>query len=607
LFTQLIFILKLFFFCLLLFSASPESIAGNHLFHFKKLLHYKPLFFKKGFKSSATEKFFFVHPKGHQNPSLEIEASLEAIRSNRPVGRMKKHFACSFPARYQILKEMEPTLKSNPIECPELTNWLEAFGATNSYIVYSSAYPSNPASMFGHTFLRFDRLVDKKSNTTSDLRGYSISFMATIDPSDNPIEYTFRGLAGGYDGHINIKPYYMNVGIYNNAESRDLWEYEINLNKDEMTFLLKHVWEIMQNTGFSYYFFDENCSWMILKILEAVRPHIEFHSANDLFVLPQETLKDIALHFNSPKPKRRESLGSKIERKYRDLSMRKQELFSKALKSNEVLENINSYSLLDLLALEWKYRNYKAKTHLSDREKNLFMTTYRKLAKTSKSEKKELNRPIIKDNHPIKAHNIHNMRAVLGNEWHKLTVRYGIHDIHDPPTGYAPNALITAFQADLAYREDKIELDQLMVIDITSLENFYLYYPKISWKIRLSVNNLEEDQSFFPTSPILHGGIGLSHHFKYLQFYFIPGLISWYHNEKYHINAAIHTGGKIQMHPTFMLSGEKVHVIEEADHVDHYKLSLLYTPIENYTLAIKLEKPSGQSIKNIGLEFGLYF
>lgn len=44
-------------------------------------------------------------------------------------------------------------------------------------------------------------------------------------------------------------PYYRKVKEYGDFESRDLWEYELNLTPEETRFLVSHIWE-MQHVSF---------------------------------------------------------------------------------------------------------------------------------------------------------------------------------------------------------------------------------------------------------------------------------------------------------------------------------------------------------------------
>ena len=102
---------------------------------------------------------------------------------------------------------------------------------------------------------------------------YGINFAANQNPKDNPIEYVINGLFGLYDGQFAIFPYYFKVNEYNEAESRDMWEYRLSFNTEEIEWAYSHLWELGA-ASFPYYFFSDNCSYHILSILEIARPSL---------------------------------------------------------------------------------------------------------------------------------------------------------------------------------------------------------------------------------------------------------------------------------------------------------------------------------------------
>ena len=64
------------------------------------------------------------------------------------------------------------------------------------------------------------------------------------------------------------RPFYLKTQGYSNLESRDLWDYDLDLTPAQIAFLLKHAWE-MGSTYSDYYFFTKNCSYQLLTLLEA--------------------------------------------------------------------------------------------------------------------------------------------------------------------------------------------------------------------------------------------------------------------------------------------------------------------------------------------------
>jgi hypothetical protein len=74
--------------------------------------------------------------------------------------------------------------------------------------------------------------------------------------------YAIKGLFGFYRGYYSILPYYAKIQEYRDVSDRDIWEYPLNLEYEEVIKLLMHIYEL--NAIYSdYYFFDENCSYFL--------------------------------------------------------------------------------------------------------------------------------------------------------------------------------------------------------------------------------------------------------------------------------------------------------------------------------------------------------
>jgi hypothetical protein len=121
--------------------------------------------------------------------------------------------------------------------------------------------------MYGHTLLRVDA---KDQDEKTRLLAYAINYAANTNET-NGVAFAINGLFGGYPGTFSMMPYYLKVREYSDMENRDVWEYELNLSPDVVDRVLMHVWELGP-IYFDYYFFDENCSYYLLELLEAARP-----------------------------------------------------------------------------------------------------------------------------------------------------------------------------------------------------------------------------------------------------------------------------------------------------------------------------------------------
>ncbi len=104
--------------------------------------------------------------------------------------------------------------------------------------------------------------------------------------------YAVKGLGGGYPGRFSTIPYYLKVKNYSNLENRDLWEYRLNLSQDQIDRLVLHLWEL-GSTHFDYYFFDENCSYHLLSLLEVANPELRLRDRFPLWVIPADSLRPV--------------------------------------------------------------------------------------------------------------------------------------------------------------------------------------------------------------------------------------------------------------------------------------------------------------------------
>ncbi len=69
-------------------------------------------------------------------------------------------------------------------------------------LVFPSAFMNNPASMFGHTFLR----VDQKGQTEQTrILAYTINYAADVPPDEGPA-YPIKGIFGLYKGQFSTPP-----------------------------------------------------------------------------------------------------------------------------------------------------------------------------------------------------------------------------------------------------------------------------------------------------------------------------------------------------------------------------------------------------------------
>ncbi|WP_413700811.1 DUF4105 domain-containing protein [Psychromonas sp. KJ10-10] len=258
-------------------------------------------------KSEIDSEAFFLDERGKVDPYAELQATVNAFNGIGLTIQAREQIICRFPARYKWLKNK---IENNwlDINCPEFEKWQSVINPKGITLVFPTAFMNNPSSMFGHTLLRIDT---KNQTRNKELVAFAVNFAAQPDVQDNATTYAFKGLVGQYPGYFSLMPYYKKVREYNDLESRDIWEYKLNLTSEEVYLVLLHLWEL-QNARFDYYFIDENCSYQLLALLQLARENLDLTSAFNLHVIPSDTVATLRDNELLQEPNYRPAFGTKL-------------------------------------------------------------------------------------------------------------------------------------------------------------------------------------------------------------------------------------------------------------------------------------------------------
>jgi hypothetical protein len=270
-----------------------RSAEWSSLLHLRKL----PL---RAAQSEADGPDFFFAPQGKIDPDAELEATLrafagppvveddpQAVPGDTRTRVGTQHPQCRFPARYAYLR-IALTIDGQRLPeqpCPRFQEFRRRVDPGGATLIFAAAYVNHPASAFGHTLLRLDR----RSAPGLPLLGYAVNFSA-VPTTSNGVLYALGGLTGRFRGFFSLLPYYLKVKEYADLESRDLWEYPLNLTQEQVDQMLRHIWEL-GSTWFDYWFLDENCSYHLLSLIEVAVPGTHLRETFPLWTLPVDTLK----------------------------------------------------------------------------------------------------------------------------------------------------------------------------------------------------------------------------------------------------------------------------------------------------------------------------
>lgn len=464
----------------------------------RRLGHYQRGWF--GWVSEEDAPGFFLSPSGKRNPRAELDATLRAFfQPARPDVEGSSHPQCRFPARYAWLKSrlgFDPARLPEQ-SCPRFDAWYERLSPGSVTLLFASAYLSNPASMYGHTFLRLNR-KDRPANER--LNDYCVNFAAD-SPTRNGIVFAIKGLVGGYDGKFSTLPYYMQVQHYNNIESRDLWEYDLNLSSAAVDRLVRHLWE-MGDARFDYFFLTENCSYALLPLLEVAEPSLNLSRQFHLRVIPADTVRAIV-----------EMPGLVTARRVRPSYLRvvlaRRELLDDA--ERQAVERMGrgkeplSFPSLDGMAPErqalvldsgldyFRYRHGFARFQSPEvdaaERKILIRRGQVPVAPNRVPEPK-----IPSEAPPESGHPTGRVAAGVGRgrgqRFQELSLRPALHDFLDEPTGYVPGSRLEMFHLVLRRREEpaRLYVQRLAVVDIQSMTPLESWVKTASWKAFLGLD-----------------------------------------------------------------------------------------------------------------------
>ena len=276
-----------FFFIFFVFSlpstASEQSLIDlSKNKQWLKLLHYKDTSFNQSY---ITSQDFFLSTVVETSSLEELRATIDAfylpLKENES---NDTHALCRFPARLSLIKkELNlSTYGELPVlECSQYKVWRKQIKNDSISLVFASGYMSNPASMYGHLLLKFSDSDNHKSNNLLD---NSLNYGAIVPNDENPLVYVLRGVFGGYDASFSDQQFFKHKHNYGNIELRDMWEYKLTLTKEDISFIIDHLWEVLPSK-FDYYFIDENCAYHFAKLIELVLDD-PIISNDSLWVLP---------------------------------------------------------------------------------------------------------------------------------------------------------------------------------------------------------------------------------------------------------------------------------------------------------------------------------
>lgn len=451
--------------------------------------------------SEIDDSRFFLSKNGKTNAKDELHATLESLLNEKRFDNNST--ACRFPARKSWLKD-QLNIKDFPqVTCTEYDKILDRLNPKSATLVFPSAHINSPASMFGHTFLRINSAYKSK------LLSYAINYAANANPdTENGVIFAIKGLFGGYYGKYSLLPYYEKLKEYRDTEQRDIWEYDLDLNEEEVLKMVKHMWEL-NGTHSNYYFFTENCSYNMLWFIEIARPSVHLREYFTYQVTPLETIH-ASLSENLIKEKYYRASKRTILLKYESLLKAKNLSIPKKLVNSEISiddiiqdNSISTQQKMYILESSIEFLEYSFSKN--DMDKQLYLEQFHNITKARATLGKGKKLNISTPTNPINSHRAVRAAAGFGSRESQainfLGIRPAYHSLEDSNYGFLRGTEIEFMDVLLSYSDKKMEVENATIISIVSLAQRSEFFDSFSWRTKFGwdKNYIDDKSNFIAT------------------------------------------------------------------------------------------------------------
>lgn len=446
--------------------------------------HYRQNGLMGGWKSQADDTAFFLSSQGVDNPKAELHATIRALWQVEK-GEPDQHAQCRFPARYNWLKKaLSVSDDDSPIQpCPEYEEWFETINPGSATLIFPAAYINGPSSMFGHTLLRINPNDDRSG---TPLVAYALNYAASTDGSDNGMMFAFKGIFGGYPGSFALVPYYEKIKQYSDMENRDIWEYQLNLSLDEVKQLMRHAWEV-RKIRFDYFFFDENCSYRLLVMLDVARPGLKLAEQFSATAIPADTVRVIERAQLFDGIDYRPSNTTILKHRLNSFDEHQRESLVAVLEQEPMSPNLEPQQKARQLELAYDLLLYSIRDENLPRDPRSGYAYQLLKARSNVTESAQWDEPEQPEIRAEQGHLSRRVALTLGRsdeqEYVGMRLRPAYHDVLDPSPGYGKGMQINFLDVELRYYDDtnQFKLEQMKIIDILSLSPRDKFFKPISW------------------------------------------------------------------------------------------------------------------------------
>ncbi|MGD2171211.1 MAG: DUF4105 domain-containing protein [Gammaproteobacteria bacterium] len=443
---------------------------------------------------------YFLSPEGRTDPLKELTATLKAYKEPFD-DKADQHARCRFPARYLWLSQrlVLDDYRVIPPQCVSLRKSQRKLQLKSISLMYVTGYLGNPASSFGHSFIKLNTRNNFGDSSLFDL---SISYGADVPENENVFLYIYRGLFGKYEAKISDKYFYSDDLVFSSTEFRDIWEYQLKLTDQQLLLFQLHMWEIL-GQRFQYYFLHRNCGYELSRILEVVIDEDLVKSA-DFYFLPIETFHSLA-EISSDKTIMEEVVyhpsGQKIVyENYQRLTDRERRFVKQIMDKDRLdislLESLEEGQQIAIIDFLLEYHNYLL-TREPDNE--AFEESKRQLLvkrfglAPRKAAEIEIDRyasPLASDKPGLLAAKYNDLES--GDDF--LTLGYSPYSAQSLGQNDMNGNELIVLNTEIGITEDDIFLDRFDFVKIKSYDRFHIPLESklpLSWQIEAAVENID--------------------------------------------------------------------------------------------------------------------
>jgi len=480
----------------------------------RQLLHFRFHPFSRRWISQPDSDRFFLSERGKHDPLAELEASVQAFsRTDMPDNDSAQ---CRFPARYDWLKQQLPDGQWQDQPCSELSEWENKLAAHSLTVIFPASHINSPSSMYGHTLVRLDR----EDPESSKLLSFSVNFAANADPDDNELVFSYKGLAGGYPGVVSVMPYHVKTREYQHMEYRDVWEYSLNLTPAEVRRFVRHVWEL-KDIEFDYFFFDENCAYRILAMLDAATERADMAKDFEYTAIPVDTIRAMyqsgLIAEEIFRPSAATQMLAMMDDSPESVRLLARNLVESEQAVTDLLQSVPEQEQMQALEIAHHYARYlaikKKQSGPALRRRNLDLLSARSklgAANQSTTATSGLIEPPRDDQGHL------SRRVILGVgrlsadsdvSSLRLGFRPALHDVMDLPYGFKAGSQIAMGNTELQWLQGRgLRLDSLTLVDVLSLSPRGLLIRPVSWGVSAGVRRWWQPDSELFSQLRLRGG-----------------------------------------------------------------------------------------------------